>query len=41
MLAKITLHCILKGSNNIGLYFEELVLGPFLNKVFDFAILQE
>ena len=28
-------------SNDIGLYFEGLVLDPFLNKGFNFAILQE
>ena len=31
----------IKGSSDIGLQFEELVLDPFLNKGFSFAILQE
>ena len=30
-----------KGSTDIGLQFERLVLDPFLNKDFNFAILQE
>ena len=31
----------IKDSSDIGLWFERLVLDPFLNKGFDFSILQE